>query len=96
MLEEIAFDRNKIPVFIEFTYGHVPDTTWWTNVLFKSQGYHKISYPLTWRNGGVKASRQAEYHLPCKRQVSEDDFVKFYNHPNILFHKDITTEQLYK
>ncbi len=96
MLEEIAFDKNKIPALTEFGYGRVPDSTWWTKVLYKAMGYHKISYALTWRNAGTKASGETEYYLPYKGQASEEDFIKFYDEPNILFQNDITKEQLYK
>ncbi len=96
MLEEIAFEKNKIPALTEFGYGRVPDSTWWTNVFYKALGYHKISYALTWRNAGYKSSGEVEYYLPYKGQVSENDFIKFYNEPDILFQKDVTKEQLYK
>jgi mannan endo-1,4-beta-mannosidase len=96
MLDEIAFEKNKIPALTEFGYGKVPDSTWWTNVLLKALDHHKISYALTWRNAGYKPSGEVEYYLPFKGQQSEKDFIKFYNEPNILFQKDITKEHLYK
>ncbi len=96
MLEEIAFDKNKIPALTEFGYGQVPDSSWWTGVFNKALGYHKISYALTWRNAGAKSSGETEYYLPYKGQVSENDFIRFYNEPGILFQKEITKEQLYK
>jgi mannan endo-1,4-beta-mannosidase len=96
MLDEIAFEKNKIPALTEVGYGKVPDSTWWTHVLLKALGDHKISYALTWRNAGHKASGEVEYYLPFKGQQSEKDFIKFYNEPHILFQKDITKEHLYK
>ena len=96
MLEEIAFEKNKIPALTEFGYGRVPDSTWWTNVFYKALGHHKISYALAWRNADAKSSGEVEYYLPYKGQVSENDFIKFYNAPNILFQKDVTKERLYK
>ena len=96
MLEEIAFEKNKIPALTEFGYGQVPDSTWWTNVFFKALDHHKISYALAWRNAGYKSSGEVEYYLPFKGQQSEKDFIKFYKEPNILFQKDVTKEHLYK
>jgi mannan endo-1,4-beta-mannosidase len=96
MLEEIALEKNKIPALTEFGYAQVPDSNWWTNVLFKSLEQHEISYALVWRSAGYKASGEAEYYLPFKGQVSEKDFIKFYNLPKTLFQKDVTKEQLYK
>jgi len=96
MLEKIAGEKNKIPALTEFGYAQVPDSSWWTNVLFKALERHKISYALAWRSAGAKSSGEVEYYLPFKGQVSEKDFIKFYNEPKTLFQKDITKEQLYK
>ncbi|MDQ6843398.1 MAG: cellulase family glycosylhydrolase, partial [Bacteroidota bacterium] len=96
MLEQISFAKNKIPALTEFGYGKVPDSTWWTNVLLKAIGYNRISYALAWRNAGKKQSGDEEYYLPFKGHASENDFIKFYNEPNIFFQKNITKEQLYK
>ena len=96
MLDEIAFEKNKIPALTEFGYGKVPDSTWWTNVLLKTLDRHKISYALAWRNAGYKTSGEVEYYLPYIGQQSAKDFVKFYNNPKTLFQKDVTRENLYK
>jgi len=94
-LEEIAKEKNKVPALTEFGYGLVPDTTWWTNVLWKGLQYHKISYALAWRNAGFKPDGSAEYYLPFKGQASANNFVEFYKEPETLFQKDITKEKLY-
>jgi hypothetical protein len=96
MLDEIAFEKNKISALTEFGYVQVPDSTWWTNVLNKALEKHKVSYALAWRNAGLKSSGELEYYLPYKGQVSEKDFIKFYNAPNMLFQKQVTKEHLYK
>ncbi|MEO8766675.1 MAG: glycosyl hydrolase, partial [Ginsengibacter sp.] len=96
MLGEIANNNNKIPALTEFGYGQVPDSTWWTNVLFKALESHKISYAMVWRSAGLRPSGDAEYYLPFKGQVSEKDFIKFYHKPGLLFQKTITREQMYK
>ncbi|WP_202552272.1 glycosyl hydrolase [Ginsengibacter hankyongi] len=96
MLEEIASERNKIPALTEFGYAKVPDSSWWTQVFLKALDHHKICYALAWRNAGYMPSGEAEYYLPFKGQQSEEDFIKFYKTPGILFQKDITKEHLYK
>jgi Glycosyl hydrolase family 26 len=96
MLEEMSIQKNKIPALTEFGYAQVPDSTWWTNVLYKALENHKISYALAWRSAGFKPSGEAEYYLPFKGQVSEKDFIKFYQKPNILFQKDVTKLRLYQ
>jgi beta-mannanase len=95
-LEEMAKEKNKIPALTEFGFAQVPDSTWWTNVLWKAIEKHKISYALAWRNAGAKPRGQNEYYLPYKGQVSEKDFLKFYQLAGTLFQKNITNERLYK
>ncbi len=96
MIDEMATEKNKIAALTEFGYGKVPDSTWWTNVLLKALDNHKISYALTWRNAGAKASGEVEYYLPFKGQQSEKDFIKFYNSPKTIFQKEVTKAQLYQ
>jgi mannan endo-1,4-beta-mannosidase len=96
MLEEIAHEKDKIPALTEFGYAQVPDSSWWTNVLFKALEPHTISYALAWRNAGLKGSGDIEYYLPFKGQASEKDFIKFYNKPKTLFQKDVTRESMDK
>ena len=66
MLQDIAHASNKIPALTEFGYGTVPDSTWWTDVLWKALQSHKISYALAWRNAGAKANGTTEFYLPYK------------------------------
>lgn len=96
MLEEIAKQTNKIPALTEFGFGQVPDSAWWTNVLWKALKNHKISYALAWRNAGAKPNGENEYYLPYKGQVSERDFIKFYDEPKTLFQKEVSKEGLYE
>jgi beta-mannanase len=95
-LEQIAQERNKIPALTEFGYGQVPDSTWWTGVLLKALGSHKISYALAWRNAGNKSDGSTEYYLPFKGQVSEKDFIEFSKDRKILFQKNISLQKLYQ
>ncbi|MCW3112530.1 MAG: beta-mannosidase [Segetibacter sp.] len=96
MVEDIAKERNKIAALTEFGFAQVPDSTWWTNVLWRAVEKHKISYALAWRNAGAKPSGENEYYLPYKGQISEKDFRGFYQLPQTLFQKDVTKEKLYK
>jgi Glycosyl hydrolase family 26 len=95
-LEEIAQQSNKIPALTEFGFGEVPDSTWWTGVLWKAIQKHNISYALAWRNAGAKPTGENEYYLPYKGQVSEKDFLQFYHEHRTLFQKDVSKESLYK
>ena len=95
-LEEIAKEKNKIPALTEFGYAQVPDSTWWTKVLWKAIKPHKISYALGWRNAGMKPTGENEYYVPYKGQVSEKDFIQFYREPKTIFQKDVSKENLYR
>jgi hypothetical protein len=48
------------------------------------------------RNAGTKPCGECEYYLPFKGQVSEKDFIKFYQLSQALFQKNISKENLYK
>jgi hypothetical protein len=96
MIEEIGAEQKKIPALTEFGYAQVPDSTWWTEVLYKALDHHKISYALAWRNAGFNKVGDAEFYVPYKGQISEKDFMKFSKEPNILFQKDVSKQHLYK
>ena len=95
-LEGIAKEKNKIPALTEFGYNEVPDSMWWTGVLLKGIGYHKIAYALGWRNAGKSASGKYEYYVPFKGQLSATDFQEFYKSPRTLFQQDVAKEKLYQ
>ena len=95
-LEKIALERNKIPALTEFGYNGLPDSSWWTHVLLKAIGKHKIAYVLAWRNAGRKSGSQYEFYVPYKGQGSANDFVQFYQAGQTLFQKDVSMLKLYK
>jgi mannan endo-1,4-beta-mannosidase len=88
----MAGENNKIAALTEVGFEAIPDTIWWTDFLWKSMENTGISYVLCWRNAW---NRTNHYFVPYPGQVSEKDFVDFYNLPETLFQKDITGEALY-
>lgn len=97
IMNQIAKEQNKIIAFAETGYEAIPYNNWWTDTLLKAIGKYKISYVLVWRNHGWQEKEQKmHYYAPYKGQVSEKDFVKFYNLDNILFEKDASKINLYK
>lgn len=96
IMDEVAKEQNKIMAFAETGYEAIPYDKWWTNTLMKAIGDYKISYVLVWRNHGWQENeKKMHYYVPYKGQVSEKDFVDFYNLEQILFEKDVAKEKLY-
>lgn len=97
IIDQIAKEQHKIIAFAETGYEAIPYDKWWTDTLMKAMGSYKISYVLVWRNHGWQEKEQKmHYYAPFKGQVSEKDFIKFYNLDNILFEKDAAKINLYK
>jgi len=97
IIDEIAKEQNKIIAFAETGYEAIPYDKWWTDTLLKAIGSYKISYVLVWRNHGwQEKEKRMHYYAPYKGQISEKDFVNFYNLDNILFEKDAAKLKLYK
>ena len=45
---------------------------------------------------GICLEKKMHYYAPYKGQLSEKDFIEFYNSPKTFFQKDITQENIYK
>lgn len=62
---------------------------WWTNVLFPILEKYPVSYVLLWRNAREKSNH---YYAPYPGQLTEKDFMEFYNNSRTLFCKDLKDE----
>jgi mannan endo-1,4-beta-mannosidase len=97
IMDEVAKEQNKIMAFAETGYETIPYDKWWTETLMKAIGDYKISYVLVWRNHGwQEKEKKMHYYAPYKGQVSEKDFVDFYNLDKIIFENEAAKEKLYK
>ena len=99
MFTKVAKEKNKIAAIAEMGYEAIPYKNWWTEVLMNAVGNNKVSYVLMWRNHGLATwanPPKMHYYVPYKGQVSENDFIKFYNLEKTLFEKDVAKEKLYK
>lgn len=88
-----ARKKGKLAAFTETGLESIPNETWWTETLLKAlktEGL-RLSYVLVWRNDTRSATH---YYAPFPGQVSEHDFIKFYNDPFTLFEKDL--EKMYE
>lgn len=90
ILNEINTKKNKLMALAEAGYEAVPDPKWWTGTLLKAVESYEVSYVLLWRNHGWQEKEQKmHYYAPFSGQVSEKDFVDFYNLDQTIFEKDI-------
>jgi len=97
IVSKIAKEQHKLTALAEVGFEAVPDPKWWTNTLLKAMANYNISYVLVWRNHGWQEKEQKmHYYAPFKGQISEKDFIDFYNLDNILFEKDAAKLNLYK
>ncbi len=93
IVSDYAIKSNKLAAFTETGLESIPDTTWWTDALLKvlKTKRMQMSYVLVWRND---INSPTHYYAPFPGQVSENNFVDFYNDPFTLFEKDLN--QIYK
>jgi mannan endo-1,4-beta-mannosidase len=97
ILDSAAAVTGKLTALAETGYEAIPYATWWTDVLQKIIGTHKISYVLLWRNHGYNEwSKKMHFYAPHKGHVSASDFIKFYNDEKTLFEKEAAGEKLYQ
>ncbi|MEC4005474.1 glycosyl hydrolase [Flavobacterium sp. SUN052] len=97
ILDQIAKEQNKLTAFAEVGYEAIPYDKFWTKTLLESIGKYKISYVLAWRNHGwQEQEKKMHYYVPYKGQVSEKDFIAFFNLNQTLFQKDVSYKLMYK
>jgi mannan endo-1,4-beta-mannosidase len=90
IINEIGNEKNKLTAVAEAGYEAIPDAKWWTGTFSKAIGDYKISYVLLWRNHGWQEKEQKmHYYVPYPGQISERDFIDYYNLDKTLFEKDI-------
>jgi len=93
IVSDYAEKAGKLAAFTETGLESIPNTTWWTETLLNSLKKEKLklAYVLVWRND-TKSS--THYYAPFPGQVSEPDFIKFYNDLYTLFENDL--KNIYK
>lgn len=97
IMNEVAVEHQKPMAIAETGYEQIPYENWWTKTLTEAIGNYKISFILLWRNHGwQEQEKKMHYYAPYKGQLSEKDFIEFYNSPKTFFQKDITQENIYK
>ncbi|MEI9947392.1 MAG: glycoside hydrolase family 97 catalytic domain-containing protein [Chitinophagaceae bacterium] len=93
IVSDFAKRNGKLAAFTETGLESIPNTTWWTETLLKglkTEGL-QLTYVLVWRND---IRSPTHFYAPFPGQVSEQDFIKFYNDPFTIFEKDL--KDIYK
>ena len=88
IVSDYAAKANKLAAFTETGLESIPNPTWWTGTLLKALQAKKmrLAYVLVWRNDAKSATH---FYAPFPGQISEADFLKFYNDPYTLFENDL-------
>jgi mannan endo-1,4-beta-mannosidase len=88
VVSDYALKAGKLAALTETGLESIPNTTWWTETLLKALKSENIRlcYVLVWRNDSRSPTH---FYAPFPGQVSEADFLKFYNDPYTLFEKDL-------
>jgi mannan endo-1,4-beta-mannosidase len=93
IISTVADEHKKVFALTETGLESIPDPSWWTGVLWPAIKDFKISYVMVWRNAHNKPGH---YFAPYPGQVSERDFINFYNLPETLFQKEISQPKIYR
>ncbi len=99
VLDSVASLHGKVPAIAETGYEQIPDSSWWTGVLLRGIGTHRVAYVLVWRNAGWNPwlkPPHMHYFAPYPGQASAADFVRFYSLENTMFERDIAKEKMYE
>jgi len=88
IVSDYALKAGKLAAFTETGLESIPNPDWWTETLLKTlkSGSLNLCYVLVWRND---SKSQTHFYAPFPGQISEADFMKFYNDPYTLFEKDL-------
>ena len=88
IFSDLAIKKKKLAAFTETGLESIPNEKWWTEVLIKTLKSEnlQLAYVLVWRND---VTSPTHYYAPFPGQVSEKDFIKFYDDPFTFFEKDL-------
>lgn len=93
IVNTLAKERNKLSAFTETGVETMPDTTWFTEKLYKALKYSDISddvsYVMLWRNDNI-----THFYSSFKGHSSAENLNAFFKKEDISFRKDLP--ELYK
>lgn len=91
IISDIARKKDKVAALTETGLESVSRADWFTSVLMPILDRINVSYVMLWRNA---YDMPHHFYVPYKGHSAEDDFIKFFNSPNVLFEDNIP--EMYK
>jgi len=92
----IATRNHKITAIAEMGYVEIPDSKWWSDVVWKAIANNKPVYILVWRNAGYRTQeKDNHYYAPYKGHISAPDFLDMQNKKQFIFQKGAKSRRLY-
>lgn len=92
-LAELADKHNKLPALTEGGQETVPDAGFWTGHLLQgilaNDITRQIAYAMVWRNANRVKENKEHFYAAYPGHPSAADFVKFYQHPFVLFQDEL-------
>lgn len=86
---QLAEQHNKLPTLSEGGLDGIDEPDFWTESLLAglnaNKHTRKIAYALVWRNANREKEQRDHFYAPFPGHPSADDFVRFYEHPLIMF-----------
>lgn len=88
IVSDYAAKKGKLAALTETGLESIPKADWWTEILLKAlkNNQLRLTYVLVWRND---TNSPTHYYAPFPGQVSETDFLKFYQDEFTLFETDL-------
>lgn len=88
VVADYANKTSKIAIVGETGMESIPNTTYFTEVVYPIISKYNISWILFWRNAW-EADKPNHYYVPFKGHPAADDLVKFVEKDNILMNQNI-------
>lgn len=89
VLNAVGKKHHKLVALTETGAQQLPDSRWFTNVLWKALKPFSLSYVLFWRNAW---DNPKEIYMTSKGHRTEADFKRFYRLKKTLFVNDLKTK----
>jgi mannan endo-1,4-beta-mannosidase len=90
VVTDYARKAGKIPVMAETGYESIPETDYFTRILYPLIEPYDFSYILFWRNSSSKNMRN-HFYVPYAGHPASGDFKKFTDNSKILLNKEISS-----